>query len=61
MTPIHQTKKSQVEKQNANETMNLNSVVSFRIKNEDLKHLKENAKKQNRTLSNYLTNLIKTN
>ena len=49
------------ETQNRRESMELNSVVSFRLKNEDLKELREKARKDNRTLSSYLTNLIKTN
>lgn len=43
------------------QSMNLDSVVSFRIKNLDLIQLKSKAKADNRTLSSYITNLIKTN
>ena len=47
--------------ENHKQSMKLDSIVSFRIKNSDLVMLKSKAQADNRTLSSYITNLIKTN
>jgi uncharacterized protein (DUF1778 family) len=49
------------ETENKKHSLELDATVTFRIKNEDLKTLQQNAKNSNRTVSNYILNLIKTN
>lgn len=49
------------ETENKRQSLELDATVTFRIKNEDLKTLQQNAKNSNRTVSNYILNLIKTN
>lgn len=49
------------ETENKNSSLELNSIVSFRIKNQDLKDLKSKAKNENRSVSSYIINLLKSN
>ena len=57
------TKKNTLQKKSVEsqrQSMNLDAIVSFRIKNSDLAQLKSKAQADNRTLSSYIINLIKT-
>ena len=49
------------EAENNSSSLELNSIVSFRIKNQDLKDLKTKAKNENRSVSSYIINLLKSN
>ena len=53
--------KNQQEKQLNTETMQLDSVVSFRLKNSELMRIKAEASEQNRTISNYLKTKLNIN
>ena len=46
------------ENENKRASMELTSVVSFRLKNSELAKLQAHAKNQNRSISNYLKTLI---
>lgn len=48
------------ETENKSNSMELTSVVSFRIKNNELNKLQKLANEENRSISNYLKTLIKS-
>jgi hypothetical protein len=48
------------ENENKSNSMDLTSVVSFRIKNDELTKLQKLANNENRSISNYLKTLIKS-
>jgi len=46
--------KTKRENELKTDTPNLDSILSFRLKNSDLKKIKERAAAENRTISNYI-------
>jgi hypothetical protein len=46
--------KTKRENELKSDTPNLDSILSFRLKNSDLKKIKECAAAENRTISNYI-------
>lgn len=49
------------ETQNKNDSLQLDSILSFRIKNSELIKLKERAKNENRSISNYIKTQLNIN
>lgn len=49
------------ETQNKNDALQLDSILSFRLKNSELIKLKERAKNENRSISNYIKTQLNIN
>lgn len=49
------------ETQNKNDSLQLDSILSFRLKNSELIKLKERAKNENRSISNYIKTQLNIN